>query len=126
MPSKSKIKGNTGERNAVKCVEAHGLDAKRAYGSNGNSIGHHEEVDVLINNEIKVQVKVRKTLPKYLIPTENVDIVVFKQDRGKMLVLMDFDDYLVNYKRLQEKWCEVESLQDENKRLQDENYKLLT
>ena len=126
MPNKSKAKGNRGERDAVKCCEAHDINAKRAWGSNGNSIGHHEEVDVLINNEIKVQVKVRKTLPKYLIPTENVDIVVFKQDRGYWLVLMDFDDYLVNYKRLLEKWCEVESLQDENKRLQDENYKLLT
>ena len=102
MPSKSKIKGNTGERKVVECCQAHDVPAIRAWGSNGRSIGHHEEVDVLIDNEIKVQVKVRKSISKYLIPSEEVDIVVFKQDRGKLLVLMDFDDWLTDYRTMME------------------------
>ena len=102
MPSKSKNKGNTFERLIVNKAKDLGLEAKRAWGSNGQSIGWHEEVDVLIDNSFTIQAKCRKKLADFLIPSEHVDSVVFKQDRGKMLVLMDFDDYLVDYKRLKE------------------------
>ena len=102
MPSKSKIKGNTGERKVVECCQAHDVPAVRAWGSNGRSIGMHEEVDVLIDNTVRVQAKVRAKLSKYLIPSEEVDLVVFKQDRGKLLVLMDFEDWLTDYRTMME------------------------
>ena len=98
MPNKSKAKGNRFEREIVECCQAHDVPAVRAWGSNGRSIGMHEEVDVLINDEVRVQAKVRAKLPKYIIPTDEVDIQVIKQDRGKLLVVMDFDDWLNDYR----------------------------
>ena len=102
MPSKSKIKGNTGERKVVECCEANDVPAVRAWGSNGRSIGHHEEVDVLIDETVRVQAKVRAKLPQYIIPTDEVDIQVIKQDRGELLVVMRFDDWLTDYRTMME------------------------
>ena len=50
MPNKSKAKGNRFEREIVECCQANDVPAIRAWGSNGRSLGHHEEVDVLIVN----------------------------------------------------------------------------
>ena len=97
MPSKSKTKGNTFERLIVNKAKDLGLEAKRAWGSNGQSIGWHEEVDVLIDNSFTIQAKCRKKLADFLIPSEHVDSVVFKQDRGETLILLRFDDFLTNY-----------------------------
>ena len=99
MTSKSKIKGNKFERDIVKAVELHDIKAVRAWGSNGASIGQHPEVDLLINDEIKVQAKVRKALPKWIRPSENVDVQIIKEDRGKMYVVQELNDWLVNKKR---------------------------
>ena len=44
----------------------------------------------------------RKRLPKYLIPSEEVDAVVFKQDRGEVLMLVRFEDWLAEKKRFEE------------------------
>tara|TARA_R100000773_G_C4179971_1_gene90113 strand:- start:62 stop:367 length:306 start_codon:yes stop_codon:yes gene_type:complete len=99
MPNKSKLKGNKFERDIVKAVELHDIKAVRAWGSNGASIGQHPEVDLLIDNEIKVQAKVRKALPKWIKPSEHVDIQVIKEDRGKMYVVQELNDWLVDKKR---------------------------
>ena len=45
-------------------------------------------------NRLDSLAKVRKTLPKYLIPSEEVDAVVFKQDRGEILMLIRYEDWL--------------------------------
>ena len=74
MPNKSKAKGNRFEREIVDAVELHEVKCVRAWGSNGRALGHHEEVDILIDDDIKVQAKVRKALPKWIKPNENVDI----------------------------------------------------
>ena len=79
--SASKRKGNGYERELVKQAEASGLEAKRAWGSDGRSMGMHEEVDCLVNGQ-KVQAKRRKSIAKFLKPTEHVDIVVFREDGG--------------------------------------------
>ena len=63
----------------------------------------HAEVDCVIDDDYKVQAKVRKRLPKYLIPSEEVDAVVFKQDRGEVLMLVRFEDCLAERKRYEEK-----------------------
>ena len=99
MTSKSKIKGNKFERDIVKAVELHDIKAVRAWGSNGASIGQHPEVDLLINDEIKVQAKVRKALPKWIRPSENVDVQIIKEDRGKMYVVQELNDWLIDKKR---------------------------
>ena len=99
MTSKSKIKGNKFERDIVKAVELHDIKAVRAWGSNGASIGQHPEVDLLINDEIKVQAKVRKALPKWIAPSEHVDVQIIKEDRGKMYVVQELNDWLIDKKR---------------------------
>ena len=99
MPNKSKAKGNRFEREIVEAVELHEIKCVRAWGSNGASIGQHPEVDLLINDEIKVQAKVRKALPKWIRPSENVDVQIIKEDRGKMYVVQELNDWLIDKKR---------------------------
>jgi len=89
----SKNKGSGFERELVNQAIESGLEAKRAYASNGESLGHHAEVDVLIAGK-RIQAKRRKALPAYLCPTDNVDAVVFRADRGDTLCLVNWFDYL--------------------------------
>tara|TARA_Y100000310_G_scaffold185015_1_gene185107 strand:+ start:3408 stop:3707 length:300 start_codon:yes stop_codon:yes gene_type:complete len=94
MASKSKSKGNRFERLVVNMTKDNGIPAKRAYASNGQSLGHHEEVDVLINNEIKVQCKCRAKIAEWMMPNENVDIQVIKEDRGIPYAVLPYNKYL--------------------------------
>ena len=94
MPSPSKAKGNRFEREIVNKLTSLGITAKRAWGSNGASLGMHEEVDVLLGKDFKIQAKCRKKLASFLVPTEHVNAVVCKQDRGETLIIMRFDDWL--------------------------------
>ena len=94
MPSPSKAKGNRFEREIVNKLTSLGITAKRAWGSNGASLGMHEEVDVLVGSSFKIQAKCRKKLASFLVPTEHVDAVVCKQDRGETLIIMRFNDWL--------------------------------
>ena len=96
MPSPSKQKGNRFEREIVNKITSLGIKAKRAWGSNGAALGMHEEVDVLIGDNFKVQAKCRKKIASFLIPTEHVDAVVCKQDRGETLIILRFEDWLEN------------------------------
>ena len=98
MPSPSKAKGNRFEREIVNKAVDSGLTAKRAWGSNGASLGMHEEVDLIIGKDpvIKIQAKCRKSLASFLQPTEHVDAVVCKQDRGETLIILRFEDWLEN------------------------------
>ena len=43
-----KQKGNRIERECVNLAKEHGFESKRAWGSDGRSLGWHEEVDVVI------------------------------------------------------------------------------
>ena len=98
MPNKSKQKGNRFESEIVKAVELHEVKCVRAWGSNGKALGCHEEVDILIDDEIKVQAKCRKALPNWIRPSENVDVQIIKEDRGKMYVVQELNDWLLNLK----------------------------
>ena len=93
MPNKSKAKGNRFERLIVDIAKDKGYESKRAWGSDGRSIGHHPEVDLLVD-AFKVQAKCRKKLPDYIIPNENVDWQVIKEDRGKVYVVLEFGKFL--------------------------------
>lgn len=101
MASRSKAKGNAFEREVVEAAKLFGLEAKRAWGSNGASMGEAEEVDVLIEG-IRVQCKRRAALPAYLQIPEGCDVVVVRQDRGDCLVLLPLEEYLRCLKMLAE------------------------
>jgi len=88
-----KQKGNRVERMIVNMAKDKGLEAKRAYASDGRSLGYHEEVDVLINN-IRIQVKARKSIAAFMKPNENVDAVVLKEDRMEPIVVLPLKQYL--------------------------------
>tara|TARA_R100000781_G_scaffold113801_2_gene83102 strand:- start:794 stop:1117 length:324 start_codon:yes stop_codon:yes gene_type:complete len=102
MPNKSKQKGNRFERQIVQMCTEKDIPSKRAWGSNGMSLGMAEEVDVLIDSDIKVQAKVRKAMGAWMLPSDEVDLQVIKRDRGQALVVMRFDDWLNDYRRLME------------------------
>lgn len=106
MTSPSKAKGNAYEREIVKAAQAVGLEAKRAWGSNGTALGHTAEVDLVIGDQ-RIQAKRRARLPKSIhladdtlcriveeseLPTflripEGCDAVVCREDRGESLVI---------------------------------------
>jgi len=93
MTHPSKRKGNGFERELVQLATASGLEAKRAYGSNGEALGHHAEVDLLIADR-KIQAKRRKSLAKFLLPSEHVDAVIFRADNSPAMVLLTLWEYL--------------------------------
>ena len=94
MAHPSKNKGNRFERLVVNLTKDLGIKAKRAYASDGRALGCHEEVDVLINDTIKVQCKARKRIANWMIPSQHVDIRVIKEDRGIPYAVLPYDDYL--------------------------------
>lgn len=110
MTAKSKQKGNSFERSIVKDFIKAGWQAKRAYGSNGNALGQHEEVDVLayqdyenlldgttFTDKLLIQCKKRKKIPAFLSLTENVDCVVFQEDRGDKYIMLRLDDFIERF-----------------------------
>ena len=92
-PTNNKLRGKQLEREVVKAAQAMGLQAKRAWGSNGQALGHHEEVDVLLEGR-KIQCKRRKRLPAWLIPNENVDVQVVREDHGQPFAVISLHQYL--------------------------------
>jgi hypothetical protein len=101
MAHSSKRKGNRFEREVVEDAERHGLEAERAFASDGRSLGEAEECDVLIRHPeanvsdcTRVQAKRRKSIAKYLPPPEGADITVIREDRGESLAVVPLDDYL--------------------------------
>ena len=97
MTHPNKVKGNTYERELVNQAKDLGMEAKRAWASDGRSLGMHEEVDLVVA-EKKIQAKRRKRLLKGLQDMigmlEHTDAVVFREDGGKSHVLISWSDYL--------------------------------
>lgn len=93
MAHPSKRKGTAYEREVVDEALSKGLAAERAWGSNGESLGHHSEVDLVVDG-YKVQAKRRKALPAYLKPSQHVDWQVVREDRGISYVVMPLGDCL--------------------------------
>jgi len=92
----SKEKGNRLERLVVKMSKEAGLSAKRAYASDGRSLGEAEDVDVLIDNKWKVQCKARKKIASYIPPPKSCNFTVVKEDRGEVLAVLPLKDLLNN------------------------------
>lgn len=94
----SKNKGNVFERELVNLARDSGLRAKRAYASDGTSLGHTPEVDLLVAG-FRIQAKRRKNLASFLVPSEEVDATAFRRDYGESLILMRYSDWLDLVKR---------------------------
>ena len=102
MPSRSKAKGNLFERECVNKALEKGLDSKRAWGSDGRSLGLDSEVDLIIEN-FTIQCKVRKRVAKWLKPMDlpsHVQLV--KEDRGEIYTVMRMEMFLEIVKALKE------------------------
>jgi Holliday junction resolvase len=111
MSSKGKRKGSGFERELVHQFKDAGHEAKRAYASNGLSLGLTEDVDLLVttyrtlNNKvnntpldsIKIQAKRKKALPKYLGFSDNVDAVVVREDRGNSYIILRLEEFIKRY-----------------------------
>jgi hypothetical protein len=102
MSSRSKSKGNRFERLIVRMTKDYDekINIKRSWGSNGAALGKHEEVDILIGKDFKIQAKCRKAIGQWMIPNENVDAQVIKGDREDPLIVLKYDDWLEMLKYL--------------------------
>ena len=99
MSHPSKVKGNTFEREIVRLFESYGIECKRAWGSNGQSLGLHEEVDCLAEGDLRIQAKRRKKIAKWLKPSEVVDAVVVREDRGESYIIIRLEEFCDDYKK---------------------------
>lgn len=95
MAHPSKRKGNRFEREIVHAAEDAGLEAERAYASNGRSLGESEECDLLIrpfgtimDDHLRVQAKRRKKIAQYLTPPDGADLTVIREDYGEPLAVV--------------------------------------
>tara|TARA_X000001382_G_C3044344_1_gene138922 strand:- start:234 stop:551 length:318 start_codon:yes stop_codon:yes gene_type:complete len=93
MPSKNKARGNRLERLVVNQAKEMGIDAIRAYASNGLSLGEAEDVDVKIDG-LNGQCKMRKKIASFMKPPESCDIALIKEDREDTLVVIRYPDFL--------------------------------
>ena len=93
MPSPSKRKGNNFERLVVNTAKKAGFPSKRAWGSDGRSIGEHETVDCLVGG-FKIQCKSRKHIANWLKVPEHCDVTCVKENHGKIYAIMEYDDWL--------------------------------
>jgi len=104
-----KQKGNRIERECVNLAKGYGFESKRAWGSDGRSLGWHEEVDMVIelpfkwkglDQPFKFQVKGRKKIGELYKPCEHVYGQILKEDRKEALVTIRYQDLLDLFKRL--------------------------
>ena len=93
VTSSSKAKGNAFEREITNAAKDIGLNAVRAYASDGRSLGKSSEVDVMIEG-ITVQAKRRKKVPDYISIPKDVDVVVVRGDRADALAIIPFEKLL--------------------------------
>lgn len=98
MAHSSKRKGNRFEREIVRTAEAKGLEAERAYASNGQSLGEVKACDVLIRGRdddvldaLRIQAKRRKSHAQYLHPPDGTDAVVLREDREDALAIVPLE-----------------------------------
>ena len=99
MTHPSKVKGNTFEREVVRLFESYDVECKRAWGSNGQSLGLHEEVDCLAQGDLRIQAKRRKKIAQWLKPSEVVDAVVVREDRGETYIIIRLEEFCDDYKK---------------------------
>ncbi len=102
MAAKNKARGNAAEYYIKDQLEQDGFKVDRGWGSDGRAMGEHEEVDLRIHHipsNQKVQVKRRKQVASYIIPSEHVDVQMLYVDRAKgvqrqVLAVVTLDRYM--------------------------------
>ena len=97
MPSKEKIKGNNFELKVRNMFNDVDIECVRAWGSDGRSLGMHEEVDVLATHKgIKytIQCKVRKRIAKFFKPSEDIYAQVMQEDYGQPYAVIRLKDLI--------------------------------
>ena len=99
MTHPSKVKGNTYEREVVRLFESYDVECKRAWGSNGQALGLHEEVDCLAEGDLRIQAKRRKKIAEWLKPSVFVDAVVVREDRVKSYIIIRLEEFEEDYKK---------------------------
>lgn len=87
-----KARGNRFERELVKFFQDSGIEAKRAYGSNGEALACHATVDVLAGGK-RLQAKRRASIAAWLKVNEHQDAVVVREDRGETYVVLTLGEY---------------------------------
>ena len=92
MTHPSKRKGNGFERELVQFFLVSGIHAKRAYASNGESLGHHATVDVVAAGK-RLQAKRKGRIAAWLKVSEHQDAVVVREDRGETYVVLTLAEY---------------------------------
>jgi Holliday junction resolvase len=92
MTHPSKRKGNSFERELVRYFQESGIEAKRAYASNGEALGAHATVDVLAAGK-RLQAKRRGRIASWLKVSEHQDAVVVREDRGQTYVVLTLAEY---------------------------------
>jgi len=105
MAHRNKIRGNNLEREIVNAAKEVGLSAKRAYASDGRSLGKSEVVDVIVEDYC-IQAKRRKKVAQWLYPKnhgEDVDMVVTRMDREEALIVFPLKMFLKIIKEIKEK-----------------------
>ena len=107
MAHPSKVKGNTFEREVVRLFESYDIGCKRAWGSNGQALGMHEEVDCLAEGDLRIQAKRRKKIAKWLKPSVFVDAVVVREDRGESYIILRLGEFAEDYAKFL-RWKEKE------------------
>ena len=104
-----KQKGNRIERECVNLAKGYGFVSRRAWGSDGRSLGWHEEVDMIIelplkwkelDQPFKFQVKGRKKIGDLYKPCDEEYGQILKEDRKEALVTIRYKDLLDLFKRL--------------------------
>ena len=90
---RNRQRGAEFEREVVNAARAIGLAAERVQGRAGAArLG---DPDVVIDGDITLECKRRKSLPGYLTEwCEGVDAAVIREDRGKALVVMSLEKWL--------------------------------
>lgn len=99
----AKQKGNRVERECVNLAKSFGFESRRAWGSDGRSLGWHEEVDITITTKedlYKFQVKARKKIGDLYKPCDDVYGQIIKEDRGEPLVTIRYKDFLLMLKKI--------------------------
>jgi len=100
MAHPSKRKGNRFERELVEAFAEAGLEAVRAYGSNGEALVTRSgvrcetTVDVLVQGGLKVQAKRRRRVATYLQPPDGAHVTAVREDRGETLVVVPLELFL--------------------------------
>jgi hypothetical protein len=115
---KSIRKGKGFEYQCVQLAKkAFELVARRSWGSDGRSIGHVKEVDMVVEGW-RIQAKIRARIPKDFQIPEGCDAVVFREDYGATFMFIQYRQFLALLKELKDTKAALEKLRDQNRSIE--------